>query len=214
MPTTPIEASAVTLVALAALLFAESRDSRVGRWLAKPLASLGFIATGLLAASQWGRFEMVMMAALVLCALGDVLLIPKSMAWFQAGLFAFLAGHLAFATAMVIRGVDWRFVAAGGAASATVAVLVGWWLLPKVEAKMRGPVLAYMCVISAMVALAAGTFARGGNALLLVAAIAFFFSDVSVARDTFVARGFVNRAWGLPLYYGAQIAFALALVAG
>jgi hypothetical protein len=32
-----------------------------------------------------------------------------------------------------------------------------------------------------------------------------------VARDRFVAPGFVNRAWGLPLYFGAQLLFAFAI---
>jgi uncharacterized membrane protein YhhN len=31
---------------------------------------------------------------------------------------------------------------------------------------------------------------------------------LSVARDRFVVPGFVNRAWGLPLYYAAQLVLA------
>lgn len=44
--------------------------------------------------------------------------------------------------------------------------------------------------------------------VLLVAPLAFFVSDLAVARDRFVEPGFVNRFVGLPLYYGAQIVFA------
>jgi len=29
-----------------------------------------------------------------------------------------------------------------------------------------------------------------------------------VARDRFVAQGFINRAWGLPMYYGGQLLLA------
>lgn len=36
----------------------------------------------------------------------------------------------------------------------------------------------------------------------------FWCSDLAVARDRFIAPGFVNRLWGLPLYYAAQVAFA------
>ena len=39
-------------------------------------------------------------------------------------------------------------------------------------------------------------------------ALAFYLSDLSVARDRFVRPAFVNRAWGLPLYYGAQFVLA------
>ena len=35
-----------------------------------------------------------------------------------------------------------------------------------------------------------------------------------MARDRFVAPGFDNRLWGLPLYYGAQIWFALLAAPG
>jgi uncharacterized membrane protein YhhN len=62
-------------------------------------------------------------------------------------------------------------------------------------------VIAYIAVISTMLAAAAGTRVP----LIAVGALAFYFSDLSVARDRFVAPGFINRAWGLPLYYGAQL---------
>ena len=48
------------------------------------------------------------------------------------------------------------------------------------------------------------------QAAVMTAAVAFYVSDVSVARDRFVAPGFGNRIWGLPLYYGAQLLFALS----
>jgi hypothetical protein len=41
-------------------------------------------------------------------------------------------------------------------------------------------------------------------------ALAFTASDVSVARDRFVREDFFNRAWGLPLYYCAQLLLALS----
>jgi hypothetical protein len=65
-----------------------------------------------------------------------------------------------------------------------------------------------MLAISAMVSLAAGSFAARPSLLLLTGAIGFYLSDLSVARDRFVAPGFVNRLWGIPLYYGAQLLFA------
>jgi uncharacterized membrane protein YhhN len=76
-----------------------------------------------------------------------------------------------------------------------------------VEGKLRGPVMAYIVVITGMVALAAGS----RSAWIAAAATAFFVSDLSVARDRFVAPGFGNRLWGLPLYYSAQILFVLSI---
>jgi len=46
---------------------------------------------------------------------------------------------------------------------------------------------------------------------LVLGAIAFFASDLSVARDKFVVRNYVNRAWGLPAYYAGQLLIAWSL---
>jgi hypothetical protein len=43
---------------------------------------------------------------------------------------------------------------------------------------------------------------------VLLGAVMFYASDLSVARDRFVKRGFLNRVWGLPLYYAAQLVLA------
>ena len=81
------------------------------------------------------------------------------------------------------------------------------------------PVLTYLVAISLMVALGYGAMsaalARGVpapiSALLLIAPLAFYLSDLAVARDRFVSPGLVNRICGLPLYYAAQILFAVSI---
>ena len=70
------------------------------------------------------------------------------------------------------------------------------------------PVRVYMLVIGVMSALACGATAAGGPVLLAIGALAFTASDISVARDRFVRHQFINRAWGLPLYYAAQLLLA------
>lgn len=42
-------------------------------------------------------------------------------------------------------------------------------------------------------------------------AVAFYVSDVFVARDRFMKGGFVNRLVGLPLYYAGQFLIAFSL---
>ena len=211
MPISVDVAAALTLVLVLALLFAEWRSSLTGRWIAKPLASAGFVATALLAGATRTSHGTVVLAALALCAVGDVLLIPSSRTTFRLGLASFLLGHLGFAAAFVRGGIDWRYATAAALVACALAVIVGRWLLPHVERAMRPPVIAYIVVISSMVALAVGSFAAHGRALPLVAALAFYASDLAVARDTFVHKAFVNRLWGLPLYYGAVLLFALSV---
>lgn len=50
---------------------------------------------------------------------------------------------------------------------------------------------------------------RASAPLLLAGAFLFFLSDLSVARERFVAPGFANKLWGLPFYYGGQLLLAL-----
>ena len=59
-----------------------------------------------------------------------------------------------------------------------------------------------------MVVTALGNAAARGEVAVAAGALMFAVSDVSVARDRFVAPGFANAAWGLPLYYAAQLVLA------
>jgi len=69
--------------------------------------------------------------------------------------------------------------------------------------------VSYLAAISLMVVLASGTMAAAGPQLL-IGAVMFAVSDIFVARERFVSPSVVNRLWGLPLYYAAQLIFALS----
>jgi uncharacterized membrane protein YhhN len=199
----------VCAVAVAVLLIAEARGSAAGRWLSKPIASAAFVwaaAAGGAIHSWYGR---LVLAALCLCWLGDVLLIPKGReAWFRAGIGAFLLGHVAFACAFATR--PWHAVTF--AIGVVLMGLFGWrvwrWLQGRVPAGLAAAVAAYIVTICAMAACAMAAAAGGGPAAIAVGALAFVASDLPVARDRFVAPGFGNVAWGLPVYYAAQLVLA------
>ncbi|MBM4362790.1 MAG: lysoplasmalogenase [Deltaproteobacteria bacterium] len=199
----------LTVLATAALVAAEGRGSFVGRAVTKPLASTGFLLAAVGAGALDSSAGRAVLAALALSFLGDVLLIPS--ATFLLGLGAFLLGHLAFAVAFVLRGVDPATSLVATAALAVPSFLVSRWLLPHVPSPMKAPVVVYVAVITLMTGLAFGASALEARPIAVIAAVAFAVSDVSVARDRFVAPGFGNRVWGLPLYYAAQLAFALDL---
>jgi uncharacterized membrane protein YhhN len=197
-----------TALAVAALLAADRRGERAGVALAKPLASAGFVCAAWAAGATGSGYGRAVLLGLVLCFVGDVLLISKHRKSFLAGLVSFLLGHLAFAAACLVRGVVLPASVFSGFVLVQLAVLVWLWLGPHVESAMRVPVLAYIAVITLMVALALGSVAHAASPALVIGAIFFFLSDLSVARDRFVAPGFVNRAWGLPLYYAAVLLLA------
>jgi uncharacterized membrane protein YhhN len=202
-------AIAITLVALAALLFSEWRGSRTGAWLAKPLASTGFLLTAVAAGALSNAYGRVALVALALGWLGDVWLIPKeSRAAFLAGLGSFLLGHLAWAVAFVLRGIDPAASAIGAALVAVPSTLALRWLWPWVPQRMQVPVAAYVAVISLMVVCALGVADFRHQTAIALGALAFYASDLAVARQRFVAESFTNKLWGLPLYYGAQLLLA------
>lgn len=216
----PIVLTVACVVCVGALLVAEYRSSAALRWVSKPAASLAFVALGFALVDPRGSWlPVVVVAALVLGALGDILLIPEHATSFLAGLGAFLFSHVAYAIAFGWHAQTWsaRAWLVSGVAMLVMAVLagtVGRYLAAHAPPEMRAPVWAYIAVISVMVALAAGAWTAGRTpALAFLAAALFYASDISVALDRFVQPRFSHRAWGLPLYYAAQLAFAWSLAA-
>jgi uncharacterized membrane protein YhhN len=198
----------LSVAALAVLLLAESRGAQSLRWVAKPLASTGFLGVAVTAGALDTAYGRVLLVALVFCWLGDVLLIPKDRRAFLAGLVAFLLGHVVLIGAFAMRGFapsGALFAALGVLPAAVIALR---WLAPHVSKSMQMPVRAYVAAISLMVLAAAAATAAGAGPHILVGAICFFVSDLAVAREQFVVHGFVNKTWGLPLYYGATLLLA------
>ena len=178
-------------------LFQRSRKS------IEPLASAGFVLIAVSEGAVGSTYGRIILAGLVLGALGDVALMFDR--WFLAGLVLFAAGHVAYIFAFLINGPITLFSAAVGAALGFGSAI---WLLPRVESAMQVPVAVYIVVISVMVAVGIGavqpTFIRIGAPL-------FALSDLLVARERFIVSDARNRMWGLPMYYSAQVLIALSV---
>lgn len=200
----------LVLLALGGLLACEARERRLGAFLFKFGASLAFVVLGLtVGALAHGTATRVLLVGLVLAALGDVALALHGDRSFLVGLVLFLLGHVAYlvAFALLVPITSWPALTSVLPITATTAAYV--WLAPRLGS-MRVPVLAYMVAITVMVigALAVSRAGAPHASRLLAGAVLFYLSDLSVARDRFVKREFVNRAWGLPAYYAAQILIA------
>jgi uncharacterized membrane protein YhhN len=220
-----IVASAGCGLALLGLLLAECSDRADLRVKTKPLASAAFlvVAIALAPSRAYGLIGFTGPArwialGLVLGAIGDILLMYPGDRAFLGGLVAFLGGHVAyvvaFASEVPIR--HWPdaplYLIVPPIVGAGVALAWLWRHL----GKMRGPVIAYVVVITVMVigalVCAWGTRAAPLRPYIAAAgALLFFASDLSVARDRFVRAELVNRAWGLPAYYAAQLLFAWSI---
>ncbi len=199
----------LTVLSTAALLAAEWRGLRPGVWIAKPLASSGFVAAAWAAGASDSVYGRAVLAALALSWLGDVLLIARrSPGLFRAGLASFLVAHLAYAGAFLARGLHPGATGLGVLAVVAPGLWALRWLRPHLPPGMAGPVHAYVAVISTMLACAAGTLPGSGGPAIALGAGLFYASDLAVARQRFVAPSFWNRAWGLPAYYAGQLVLA------
>ncbi|MEM7433567.1 MAG: lysoplasmalogenase [Myxococcota bacterium] len=202
----------ITAVGLGFLLLAEWRGAPTLRAFSKTAASIGF----LVAAVGFGAFEswygQVIFLGLALGALGDVCLLGSGRAAFVAGLVSFLLGHVAYVVAFASLDLSAPQMFVGAVAMAVLMAFIGRWVFPHAP-DMRGPIAVYMLVIAAMCVVAIGAGAAGAPWMIPVGAIMFTASDISVVRDRFVVSGFVNRAWGLPLYYAAQLIIAWSIAA-
>jgi uncharacterized membrane protein YhhN len=163
-------------------------------------------------------YSYLILAGLMMGLVGDVLLALPSDHAFKAGLAAFLAGHVLYVVAFAARTSPWGWVNFGNLLIIAAGLAVLWWLLPYLG-KMLAPVIAYVAVISLMLAAAWAAFRTpavrdAGEWAILVGALLFYFSDIFVAQNRFVRKQFFNRAVGLPLYYLGQfcIAFSVRLV--
>lgn len=204
---------------LAALVWAErgQRPALVLMFKA-PLSAL-FVAAAWLSPHPLSGYAWLVLTGLCLGLVGDVCLALPGVAAFRAGLAAFLLGHLCYvpAFAMLTRPGDWQSPLP--LVLAAVSLAVWFWLRPKVG-QLKVPVIAYIAVITAMVIAALVAFQNSllpvdGAWAVFLGALAFYLSDLCVARDRFAAPGWINRLVGLPLYYGGQfaIAFSVGLVA-
>ena len=206
-------ALAALVVALGvASALAHAGRSRVAAVL-KMAAATGYLGVALLGGATGTMYGRVLLVGLVLCWMGDLLLIPKgNTTAFLGGLGSFLLGHVAYAVAFVAAGVSavWVGAAVPPVALTGGAVLTWLWRQP-LPRPMRLPVVAYVAAISVMVALAWGAAGVSAPWIVPVGAMVFMASDIFVARERFVVASPWNTRVGLPLYFLAQALLALSV---
>lgn len=197
---------------VALLLVAHARSDRRLEAVSKLSASVSFIAYGwVLGVVQGGPVGVAVFTGLVLGGIGDAFLLSKRKEYFLAGLVAFLLSHVAYVAAFLLIGVATTWALGALVLHLVIAAVVWRWLAPH-TGSLRIPVAAYIAIITAMVSAAVGAAAHldsTAGTVLIIAALAFYLSDLTVARERFVTRSLHNKLVGLPLYFGAQLLFGL-----
>jgi uncharacterized membrane protein YhhN len=158
--------------------------------------------------SSYAAFVLV---ALLLSWIGDLSLSYPGKTPFVTGLIAFALAHVAYTAGFIARGgLSWPLLVGTAAVMVVFGVVVLRWLAPHRPAELAAPLVAYVTIIGVMVAAAFGTLGSDPLLLIPVAAVAFTASDLFVARQRFVTPSPLNRLIGLPLYFAAQVMFALS----
>ncbi len=196
------------LISVAGLLVAEQRGHRAAKRLFKIAASTAFVFIAVLLPAQASTYAQLVLVALVLSWFGDVCLLSERSAWFLSGLGLFLLAHIVFGAAFASAGLNHVALLAALAPLSAAGALTLRWLWPRLDGAHKAAVSGYVLAIVIMCALAIAYSVAARSILVAVAALAFASSDVAVARDRFVARGFSDKVWGLPVYYVAQLLFA------
>jgi len=201
----------VTGVSCLVLVDASLGGMQVVAAAAKVIGSCGFLAVAVLGGALQFTYGRILLFGLALSFLGDAFLILESQQSFLAGLTAFLLAHVAYISAFVINGVNYRWMAIAAFPITGIAFAVAAWLTPHTPQELLVPVYLYTAVISGMVIAAFGSRGQGRSVLILVGALLFFLSDLSVASLRLVQTEFPTYVWGLPLYYAGQVCLALSV---
>jgi uncharacterized membrane protein YhhN len=214
MPRIAIALSVACLLAASVLVVAERRNLSPVRWFAKLAASTAFVLVALSLGAAASTYGQLVLLALVLSGIGDAFLLSERSAAFLSGLGAFLLAHVAYSVAFATGALSTSVFFVSLICAAAIGLITLRWLWGWLDAANKVAVAAYVGTIVAMCALAIAHSAVSRSWLAAIGAVAFAASDISVARDRFVASEFVNRAWGLPVYYSAQLLLAWSVRLG
>ena len=204
---------------LAMLLYCRYRRDMAWILISKTLASLGFLAAGLLALQQnpgAAGYALWIVAGLGLSVAGDVFLVyGERHGAFMWGLFFFLLAHIAYGVVFTgLSGLQvWDAVffllltGAGVTVRRFARIDLG---------RMTFPVALYLLAISYMTAQAFSIcLAEGPTTLAVMAglgALLFFVSDAFLAWNTFKRSFNAYRALNLITYYTGQLLLALSIL--
>ena len=180
-------------------------------YVCKPLTLLLLIGCALALHPDEGAVRAWFVVALVLCLIGDVfLMLPQDL--FVFGLGSFLLGHIAYIVGMHVDGVDGPRFLIGIVVVMVLLAVIGTPILRGVRAgpdpALAGPVVAYMFVISAMVASAIGV----GHPAGVLGAGLFYASDALIAWNRFIGETRHGRLAIIVTYHLAQVGLVLSLV--
>lgn len=201
---------ACTLVIACIDWVAVGTGNRRLEYLAKPATMMALFGVVVTLDEVPAAVRLWFAAAVAMSLAGDVfLMLPRDL--FVFGLGSFLLGHVAYVVGMAREGVEPGGVAAGLLVTALALATLGQRILRAVRAtspELAAPVVAYMLVISAMVAAAFGLL----EPLAMVGAVLFYASDATIAWTRFIGPLRHERLLIMVSYHLGQVLLVLSLL--
>lgn len=204
------------VITVACLIRAEFSGRKGQIYFFKPVSTLLIITV--IALSFWvndlsAAYKTAILIGMLFCLGGDIALMFDSARAFMAGLVSFLIGHVVYTAAFLhFGGYLWfDFPVTPIVALASIAMFI--YLYPGLQ-KMKGPVLAYVLVITLMLNCAALSFKSdfftpSQARFLAIGAALFYLSDVILAINRFRAPFKLNRI-SLAFYFSGQLLIAFS----
>ena len=217
----------IIMISVLMILVSEWHKKPWIEYVFKPIASFGFVwlamGENLLNEQKLVQndFEYNLLLALILSVVGDLFLLSKKDKIFTLGLFSFLVAHLFYFIAVYngVSALDHLALYQNLKINLQLTMLVVYplclsvlyFILPYIPKDLKIPSLLYVCVIALMFSscVAYSLTIHQNQHMLLIGSFLFVVSDWFVAQERYRNGGFWSRFFGLPLYYIAQIVFAL-----
>jgi len=188
---------ALTLVVAVVDWFAVATGRRPLEWFAKPATLALLVGVAVTLHPEHAATRAWFVAGLLASLAGDVfLMLPKER--FIEGLVAFFVGHVCYAVGVAVVAVG----------AATLGRHIVRAVRAGDEPALATPVVAYLVVISAMVASAIGS----GDAWAVAGALLFFASDGILAWNRFVGPVRNGRLAVMVTYHLGQVGLVLSLL--
>lgn len=201
---------AMVVAAAGGTWIAVAEKNRRLEYICKPLTTVLLVALASTVEPEHTGTRAWFVVALVFSLVGDVcLMLPRDL--FLAGLGSFFVAHLAYVVGLLLDGVGMGRLLTGMLLVAIAIVVIGTRLVAAVSDKEPDlvlPVMAYIGVISAMVASAIGT----GQSLAIGGALLFYASDTILGWTRFVREYTHSRLAIMATYHLAQLGLVLSLV--
>jgi len=203
--------AAIVLMLAAAVAVVDWWAVAVGRrsveYGAKPLTLTLLIGAAVVIDPADRTQQVWFLVALGFSLAGDIaLMLPRDR--FVAGLSAFLLAHVAYSGGMAARGVEPLGLAVGLALVVLAVTAIGRRIVVGAPPNLRGPVSAYVLVISVMLAVAVGT----AEPWIIAGALLFYASDGLIGWTRFVADFRHGRLAVMVTYHLGQAGLVLGLL--